>query len=268
MQKNETESPLLSAFSQGILTLTFNRPEARNALSPEITSGLIVALEEAQRDADVRAVVITGSGRAFCAGGDVKAMATSQAQSMNLAERQRLLRQRADASRLLHEMPKPSIAVLPGAAAGAGLALALACDFRIAARSAKISTAFAKVGLSGDYGMSYFLPRIVGEAKARELLMFSPVLGADEAHALGLLHQVHDDETLQQAATSWIETLAQGPTLAYGHIKKALLASSLNGLSTQLDVESGLQVLCQSTEDHKEAAIAFVEKRAARFQGR
>ncbi|NDH30250.1 MAG: hypothetical protein EBX72_07185, partial [Betaproteobacteria bacterium] len=169
MQKNETESPLLSAFSQGILTLTFNRPEARNALSPEITSGLIVALEEAQRDADVRAVVITGSGRAFCAGGDVKAMATSQAQSMNLAERQRLLRQRADASRLLHEMPKPSIAVLPGAAAGAGLALALACDFRIAARSAKISTAFAKVGLSGDYGMSYFLPRIVGEAKAREL---------------------------------------------------------------------------------------------------
>ncbi|NCX72781.1 MAG: hypothetical protein EBW88_05190 [Betaproteobacteria bacterium] len=182
--------------------------------------------------------------------------------------RQRLLRQRADASRLLHEMPKPSIAVLPGAAAGAGLALALACDFRIAARSAKISTAFAKVGLSGDYGMSYFLPRIVGEAKARELLMFSPVLGADEAHALGLLHQVHDDEALQQAATSWIETLAQGPTLAYGHIKKALLASSLNGLSTQLDVESGLQVLCQSTEDHKEAAIAFVEKRAARFQGR
>ncbi|NCZ99404.1 MAG: hypothetical protein EBZ03_09400 [Betaproteobacteria bacterium] len=166
MQKNETESPLLSAFSQGILTLTFNRPEARNALSPEITSGLIVALEEAQRDADVRAV------------------------------------------------------------------------------------------------------GIVGEAKARELLMFSPVLGADEAHALGLLHQVHDDEALQQAATSWIETLAQGPTLAYGHIKKALLASSLNGLSTQLDVESGLQVLCQSTEDHKEAAIAFVEKRAARFQGR
>lgn len=260
-------SPLVSALHEGVLTLTLNRPEARNALNPEITSGLILALEQAQRDTAVRAVVLTGAGGAFCAGGDVKAMATPQMQSMNLAERQRLLRQRADASRLLHEMPKPTIAVIPGAAAGAGLALALACDFRLAARSAKISTAFAKVGLSGDYGMSYFLPRVVGEAKARELLMFSPVLSADEAYGLGLLHQVHDDNALEQAAFGWIDTLAKGPTLAYAHMKKALLASGLNGLSTQLDVESSLQVLCQGTADHKEAAKAFVEKRRPDFQG-
>ena len=258
---------LLSTLHEGVLTLTLNRPEARNALSPEITSGLILALEQAQRDTAVRAVVLTGAGGAFCAGGDVKAMATPQAQSMNLAERQRLLRQRADASRLLHEMPKPTLAVLPGAAAGAGLALALACDFRLAARSAKISTSFGKVGLSGDYGMSYFLPRVVGEAKARELLLFSPVLSADEAFALGLLHQVHDDAVLEQAAAVWIERLAKGPTLAFGHMKKALLASGLNGLSTQLDVESSLQVLCQGTADHKEAAKAFVEKRPPQFVG-
>jgi len=266
-EPSQQNMPLVNVLHDGILTLTLNRPEARNALSPEITSALIHALEQAQRDPAVRAVVITGAGRAFCAGGDVKAMATPQAQSMNLAERQRLLRQRADASRLLHEMPKPTIAVIPGAAAGAGLALALACDFRLAARSAKISTAFAKVGLSGDYGMSYFLPRVVGEAKARELLMFSPVLSADEAFALGLLHQVYEDEALVQAATVWIDTLAKGPTLAFGHIKKALLASGLNGLSTQLDVESSLQVLCQGTADHKEAAKAFVEKRPPQFQG-
>ena len=258
---------LISKFEHGVLTLRLNRPEARNALSSEMTASLLTALEWAQRDTDIRALVLTGSGAAFCAGGDVKAMATPQAQAMNLAERQRLLRQRADASRLLHEMPKPTIAVLPGAAAGAGLALALACDFRLACRSAKLSTSFAKVGLSGDYGMSYFLPRLVGEAKARELLMFSPVLTADEALAHGLVNRVVDDQDLEQAASTWVQTLAQGPTLAFGHMKKALLASGLNGLSTQLDVESGLQVLCQGTGDHKEAALAFVEKRPAQFAG-
>jgi len=258
---------LLSGFQDGVLTLTLNRPEARNALSPEMTARLISLLEHAQRDPWVRALVLTGAGAAFCAGGDVKAMATPQAQAMNLAERQRLLRQRADASRLLHEMPKPTIAVLPGATAGAGLAIALACDFRLACRSAKLSTSFAKVGLSGDYGISYFLPRLVGEARARELLMFSPVLSADEALALGLVNRVFEDQDLAQAALSWVHALAHGPTLAFGHMKKALLASGLNGLSTQLDVESGLQVLCQGTGDHREAALAFVEKRPAQFAG-
>ncbi|MFM7256475.1 MAG: enoyl-CoA hydratase-related protein [Betaproteobacteria bacterium] len=260
-------SPLLAGLVDGTLTLVLNRPEARNALDARMGELLLEALEAAQHDPAVRVVLLTGAPGAFCAGGDVKAMANAAHEAVQPAQRNRALRRRSEAARLLHEMPKPTVAMIGGAAAGAGLALALACDLRLMARSARLSTAFARVGLSGDYGITYFLPRIVGEARARELLFLSTSLSADEALAAGLVHQVHDGDALEAASSRLIAQLAQGPTLAYAHIKRALLASGQASLGSQLDLETALQVLSQSTLDHHEAARAFVEKRPARFLG-
>ncbi|HIA77194.1 MAG TPA: enoyl-CoA hydratase, partial [Gammaproteobacteria bacterium] len=158
--------------NDGIATLTLNRPESRNALTPEMMRGLKDALLRFAADPAVRVVVLTGAGRAFCAGGDVKrfaAVSSGGQATVAFEERVHDLRTRMEVSRLLHEMPKPTLAVIPGPAAGAGLSLALACDLRIAAEDAKLTTAFSKVGLSGDFGGSYFLTYLVGVAKAREL---------------------------------------------------------------------------------------------------
>lgn len=261
------DPPLRVLRADRVLTLVLNRPEARNALSVEMGTLLVEALDAAWHDDSVRVVVLTGAAGAFCAGGDVKAMAALSSGTVSAAQRNRDLRRRSDAARLLHEMPKPTVALIGGPAAGAGLALALACDLRLMARGARLSTAFARVALSGDYGITYFLPRLVGDARARALLFLAPMLGADEALAAGLVHAVHDEPALEAAARDVIGQLAQGPTLAYAHIKRALLASGQSSLSSQLDLETGLQVLSQATDDHREAARAFVEKRPARFSG-
>lgn len=261
------DPPLLLRSVDGVLTLILNRPEARNALNAEMAGLLVEALEAAQHNPAVRVVVLRGASGAFCAGGDVRAMASPEKQAMQAAERHRELRRRSEAARLLHEMPKPTVALIEGAAAGAGLGLALACDLRLMHAQARLSTAFAKVGLSGDFGITYFLPRIVGEACARELLLLAPLLTAQEALKAGLVHQVHEAVAFEGAGRALIETLAQGPTRAYAHMKRALLASASSSLANQLELETALQVLSQSTTDHHEAARAFVEKRQARFQG-
>ena len=179
-----------------------------------------------------------------------------------------LLRHRVEVSRLLHDMRKPTLAMISGSAAGAGLSLALACDLRIAGKSAKLTTAFAKVGLSGDYGGTYFLTRLVGSAKARELYLTSPILMADEALALGLVTRVVPDAELEAAAHELAMSLAQGPSIALGYIKQNINTAERSTIEAVLDTEAMNHVRCTQTEDHHEAAKAFVEKRKPAFKGR
>lgn len=259
---------LIEARQAGVLALTMNRPKARNALSPEMGVLLLDALRRAQFDPEIRAVVLTGAGGAFCAGGDVKAMAAGLDAKISIGEKAERLRDRAEVSRLLHEMPKPTIAVIPGAAAGAGLALALACDFRVASANAKFTLAFAKVGLSGDYGVSYLLTQIVGAARSRELLMLSPLLSAEEALAFGLIHRVFAAESFADAAAVFVGGLAQGPSVALGHIKQNINLATRVDLRTSIHGEALHQALSMATQDHAEAVKAFVEKRSARFVGK
>lgn len=262
------QAPLITSLADGVLRLTMNRPESRNALSLELSAALNDALRAAQAEREVRVVVLTGAGGAFCAGGDVKAMAAGRDRDLTLSERGGRLRARAEAVRLLHEMPKPTVALLPGAAAGAGLALALACDFRLAVDTAKITCAFARVGLSGDFGISWLLAGMVGAARARELMMLSPVLSAREALELGLLNRVVDAGEYPSITEEFIRRLAAGPSLAYGHIKRNLNMAREASFGASLDSESMNQAICMTSEDHREAASAFAEKRDPRFFGR
>jgi 2-(1,2-epoxy-1,2-dihydrophenyl)acetyl-CoA isomerase len=258
---------LIEDLRDGVLTLTMNRPEARNALSLEMSELLNDALRRAQTDRNVRAVVLTGAGGAFCAGGDVKSMAAGRDVTQTFEQRVESLRSRAEASRMLHELAKPTIALIPGAAAGAGLALAMACDFRVAVAGAKLTVAFAKVGLSGDYGASYFLTKIVGPSKALELLTLSPLLSADDALAVGLVHRVFPAEQFAAQSAAFVSALASGPSVAYGYIKQNVNLAAVSDLRTSIDSEATHQVRCMSTADHAEAAKAFVEKRAPKFTG-
>jgi 2-(1,2-epoxy-1,2-dihydrophenyl)acetyl-CoA isomerase len=256
--------------NSGIATLTLNRPESRNALTPEMMAGLKEALPRLAADSAVRVVVLTGAGRAFCAGGDVKrfaAVSSGPQTAATFEERVHDLRSRMEVSRLLHEMPKPTLAVIPGPAAGAGLSLALACDLRIAAEDAKLTTAFSKVGLSGDFGGSYFLTYLVGAAKARELYFTGRVLLGQEALALGIVNRVTTTEDLEQEANRYAAELAALPTLAVGYMKKNLNAALKGSLSDVLDGEAIHMIRTFETEDHKNAAQAFLEKRAPEFSG-
>src|SRR4030081_277755 len=180
---------VLQNLDHGLLTITMNRPDRRNALNPDMTAGLVAAARRAAEDHEVRAVLLKGAGGTFCVGGDVKSMAEGRA-PLPFEAKKANLRRGMEVSRILHEMPKPVVAQVDGAAAGAGLSIALACDLRVAGESAKITTAFAKVGFSGDYGGTYFLTHLLGSAKARELYLTSPVLTAREALALGMVTRV------------------------------------------------------------------------------
>ncbi len=253
----------------GLLVLTLNRPERRNAMTPDMVFALRDATAAAADDPEVRAVLLTGAGGHFCVGGDVKAMNEGQGQNMSVGERIHNLRDRMSASRYLHEMPKPTIAAIEGSAAGAGLSLALACDFRICASDAKLTTAFAKVGLSGDFGGTYFMSQILGSAKARELYLLSPLLSGEQAAEIGLVTRaVAADQVMSEARTLAAE-LAAGPTITLGRIKQNLaLAEGGGSLAACFDQEARNHTLCMLTDDHKEAAAAFVEKRKPVFTGK
>jgi 2-(1,2-epoxy-1,2-dihydrophenyl)acetyl-CoA isomerase len=265
---------LIETFEVGVATLTMNRPEARNALTAEIQAGLSEALPRLAADPKVRAVVVTGAGGAFCAGGDVKGFAqrTSRpsdgANEFDLEQRAYGLRASADICRVLHEMPKPTLAVIPGPAAGAGLSIALACDLRIAAADAKLTTAFSKVGLSGDYGGSYFLSQLVGAAKTRELYFTADVITGEEALRLGIVNRIASREDIEAAGKAWARELAALPTVAVGYMKRNLNAAETGTLSEVLDLESFNMVRTMMTADHRDASAAFVAKRKPVFQGR
>jgi len=266
---------LLETFEGGVATLTMNRPEARNALTGEMQAALTAAIHRVAADPHVRAVVLTGAGAAFCAGGDVKGFAadTSRGASsggggFNMEGRTHGLRSAMDVVRILHEMPKPTLAVIPGPAAGAGLSLALACDLRIAANDAKLTTAFSKVGLAGDYGGSYFLTHLVGAAKARELYFTADVITGAEALALGIVNKAVPADQLAQVAGDYARYLAGLPTVAIGYMKRNLNTAQHATLSEVLDVEAIHMVRTMMTEDHKAASQAFVQKAKPVFAGR
>jgi 2-(1,2-epoxy-1,2-dihydrophenyl)acetyl-CoA isomerase len=263
---------LLAALDSGVLTLTMNRPDARNAMSREMNQALQRQLLAAEFDPAVKCIVLTGAGKAFCAGGDVKGMAASGdgtvgARTLDEAIHLQRHNQRETAGRLF-KMPKPTLAVLPGPAAGAGLSLALACDLRLMASNAIVTTAFARVGFSGDYGGTYFMTQLIGAAKARELYLLSERVSADEALRLGLTNWVCAPEALTDRTTEIARRLAAGPTVAYRYMKENLNRAMGGEVDECLDLEATHHVHCGQTEDHREAARAFVEKREPVFKGR
>ena len=260
---------LLEQIKDGVAVLTMNRPERLNAMSRAMLEAMDGALVRLAADSEIGAVVRTGAGKGFCAGGDVKAMAEgTEFAGSSLEERAQQLRARMEVSRWLHEMPKPTIAMVRGAAAGAGLSLALACDLRIASDTAKFTTAFAKVGYSGDFGGSYFLTRLVGTARARELYFTAELLDASRALAIGLVNRVVADADLERETLELAARLAKGPRIAYRYIKRNMNAAENGTLAELLDLEAWHHSRTGATEDHREAARAFVEKREAVFRGR
>jgi 2-(1,2-epoxy-1,2-dihydrophenyl)acetyl-CoA isomerase len=262
------DSILLSERQGRVLVLTLNRPDRLNALSPELHDRVLEAVSAAAGDATVGCVVLTGAGRAFCAGGDLGGSRLSGTEKSTVESRADGLIHHSETARLLHTMPKPTIAMINGAAAGAGLALALACDLRIAAGGANLTTAYAKVGLSGDFGVSYFLPRLVGPAKARELLFLSDKISADQALGLGLVNRVEPAESLVETTLNVARRMADGPGVALRYIKQNLLLAEAGSLEAVLEREAYNMARCGRTEDAREAGVAFREKRPPVFQSR
>jgi len=253
-----------------VATITINRPEARNAMSRDMWLELVDLLHDAQHNSDVGCVVLTGADPAFCAGGDVKDMVErAKGGSTNSVEEDTaLVRRIMESSRLLHEMPKPTIAAINGACAGAGFSLALSCDLRVANKDAKFTTAFAGVGGSGDFGGSWFLSKMIGTAKARELYYTARVFTGEEAEKLGIVNMVCEEKELPSLANGLATQLANGPSVALGYMKKNMNLAESGTLAQALDQEALHMMLSFRTEDHREAALAFVEKRKPNFKGR
>ena len=249
-----------------VATITINRPAARNALTAETKVALLATLRDCSTDDAVRAVILTGAGQAFCSGQDLREHA--ELLSSGSAPLDTVRQHYNPIIETIAGMPKPVIAALPGVAAGAGAGLAFACDFRIAAERASLLLAFARVGLGADSGTSWTLQRLVGMARATQMLMLAEPFDAATALDLGLLTSVVPDAELPEAAAALAARLASGPTLAYAAIKEGLLYSSSHGLRESLDNEADLQVRLGSTEDHQAATLAFVNKQAPVYQGR
>ena len=261
---------LLGSVRNHVATLTFNRPEKRNALGDIVTPALRRMLLEMDQDPDVRVVVITGAGQAFCSGGDVSGMGSgiSGGPRRSQQDKVRGLQQKQQELTLrLHELSKPTIAALPGAAAGAGMSIALACDLRIASESAFLAPGFTRIGLSGDYGSSWFLNRLVGPAKAKELFFTGRRVQSDEALSLGLFNEVVASEELAKRTRETAEQIANGPPIAIHYMKQNIDRASVADLKTCLDWEAERTITCAATDDHKEAVAAFMEKRAPNFRG-
>jgi 2-(1,2-epoxy-1,2-dihydrophenyl)acetyl-CoA isomerase len=261
---------LLAAVDDGVATIVLNRPARRNALSPEMLAALARVLRRLDGADDAGVLVITGAGPAFCAGGDVKGFSerggeggtAAQADPAAVAEQQEIQRATIGA---LHAFAQPVIAALPGAAAGAGLGFALAADLRIGTPRTVLTTAFARVGLSGDYGTAWLLRQLVGPARAAELMFLSDRVDADAALRLGLLNWVVAADELRPRTAELAARLARGPRLALASMKRNLLLAGQAGLGEAMDAEVPRHKECGVTDDHREAVAAFVAKREPRF---
>ncbi|MBI3701072.1 MAG: enoyl-CoA hydratase [Afipia sp.] len=270
--KDTGTEELLCSVRDRVATITLNRPQARNSLSDNLSPALRTMIKVCGNDPDVGAILITGAGDAFCAGGDVKGMGGKSGSSnapelsfeqkvARLQERQRTL------TGALVAVRKPTIAALPGPAAGAGLSIALACDLRIAAESAFVSTGYMKVGLSGDYGITWLLTRLVGTARARELMFLSEKIDAKRCEALGLVNRVVPDDRLREETFALAKSLAEGPSIALEAMKNNLDDALEIDFLTSLDREAARLVRAAATADHREAVQAFVQKRKPQFSG-
>ena len=262
---------LLCVIRDRVAVITLNRPETRNSLSDTLTPALRTIIRTCGEDPNVGALLITGAGQAFCAGGNVKGMGAHRDKAKlemsfddkvaDLQERQRRL------TGALVSVRKPTIAALPGPAVGAGLAIAMACDIRIAAQSAFIATGYARVALSGDYGIAWLLTRLIGTARARELMFTGDKVDAARCEAIGLVNRVVPDDRLQDEAFALASSLAQGPRLALRYIKDNLDEALLFDFETARDHEAERLIRLTTTADHKEAVQAFIEKRKPVFRG-
>jgi enoyl-CoA hydratase/carnithine racemase len=262
-------SELLCEIRHRVALITLNRPEARNALSDRLTPALRRMIKQCGDDPKVGALLITGAGTAFCAGGDVKGMGSNSTKA-EIALEERIadlqMKQRTLTGALV-AVRKPTIAALPGAAAGAGLALALACDLRIAAESAIMASGYARIGLTGDYGIAWLLTRLAGTSRARELMFLSERIDARRCEALGLVNRVVPDADLRETAFALAKSLAEGPSIALAYMKDNLDRAVTSDFLDSMDQEAEKMVRAARTTDHKEAVRAFIDKRKPAFSG-
>ena len=250
-----------------ILHIRFNRPDSKNAITRDMFELLLNTLEGCKKDHNLRAIFLTGEGDAFSAGGDVKDMATKEDNS-SLEEKTNSLRRIMGVSELLYTLPIPTISIINGAAAGAGFAIALACDMRIATQNAKFVTAFSKIAFSGDFGGSYFLTKIIGTAKARELFYLSEVIDAEKAKNLGIVNNIIDSNEIDEYTVSLKNKFKDLAPIAIKYMKKNLNIAEVGDLNLSLNQEALHMMICSETEDHKNAAKAFVNKEKVVFQGK
>lgn len=266
MEMQMAEEVLKTEVLDKVALLTFNRPDKMNALSRELIFKSIEVLTEWSADSNIGAIVVTGAGRAFSAGGDISNMAVTPDQS--LEERIDSLRHAHNLSWLLHTIPKVTIAAANGFAMGAGLGVCLACDLRYASSKAKFGTAFDRVGYSGDFGTSWLLTRYAGAPKAKEMLLLGDVVSADEAERMGLINRVFDHEELIQSVMEIANRIARGPLTSFRYMKSNVNMAMTADFRSMLDREAETQSRCGMTEDHKEGVRAFLEKREPKFTGR
>ncbi|MDR2188115.1 MAG: enoyl-CoA hydratase/isomerase family protein [Azonexus sp.] len=271
---------ILASLNEGVLTITLNRPDTHNACDMAMWGRLLKLLQDAAIDPEVRCVLLAGAGKSFCAGADVRSFGTidtSDPMAVKYAEhpvwrdielRTARLVRNCGINELLHSMGKPSIAAVRGAAAGAGLAIAAACDFRIASETASFVAAFARIGTSGDFGISYFLTHLIGPAKAREMLLLGDKVGAAKALEIGLVTRVVADAELDAEALALAKRLASGPPVAYRFIKQNILMAETDRMRDVMESEARHMMRALQTEDSKEAVRAFQEKREPKFAGR
>jgi 2-(1,2-epoxy-1,2-dihydrophenyl)acetyl-CoA isomerase len=271
---------LLTRLDGAVLTVTFNQPESKNAFDTATQRRMGEVFQDAARDPAVRVLVLTGAGGAFSTGADVKTLGgpdpndpiavrwSAEPVWTDLEARVDRLQNLIQASLRLHRMGKPTIAMMRGPAAGAGLSLALACDFRFASNTAVLITAFSRIGTSGDYGGSYFLTKLIGPMRTMELYMLSERVGADEAARLGILTRLVSDEALERETYAFAGRLAEGPAVAYRYIKENVHAALDESLEKAIEIESRNMVRSRMTLDSDEAIAAFAQKRDPRFQGR
>jgi 2-(1,2-epoxy-1,2-dihydrophenyl)acetyl-CoA isomerase len=249
-----------------IATLTFHRPEKLNALGQQLISDSIATLRAWSTDPAIGVIVVTGSGRAFCAGGDVSSMAKDTGRS--LEESIDGLRAWQELSWLLYSIPKVTIAAVNGFAMGAGLGVSLACDLRIASDQAKFGTAYAKVGYGGDFGTTWLLTHYAGAPKAKELMFLADMIDAAEAHRLGLINRVVPHDQFESEVRHWATRIAAGPLTSFRYMKANVNLATHTDFRTLLDREAETHLRCGQTDDHKEGVCAFLEKRAPQFTGR
>jgi 2-(1,2-epoxy-1,2-dihydrophenyl)acetyl-CoA isomerase len=262
-----SEQVILTEVRDGVATLTLHRPEKLNAVNAQLLAEAAEELRTWSRDPAIGAIVVTGAGRAFCAGGDVSIMAREDDAS-TLEQKIDGLREMQDISWLLYSSPKITIASVNGFAMGAGLGIALACDLRIASSAAKFGTAYAKVGYGGDFGTTWLLTHYAGAPKAKELFFLADVIDAAEAHRIGLVNRVVDPEALAGETASVAKRIAEGPLTSYRYMKQNVNLAATVDFRTLLDREPETHLRCGETDDHREGVSAFLEKRAARFIGR
>ena len=266
-----SDQELLLEKKNGVALITMNRPEKLNAITPTMVRTAVETLQGFIQDPEVGAILLTGAGRGFCAGGDIKAM---QARNSD-AEVKPTLEEQINRQReghqfpwMLHHHPKPVIAAVNGPAAGAGLGIALACDMRIASDKARFTTAFANVGFGGDYGVTYGLTHTVGPARAKEMFFLPDQIGAEEAQRLGLVNRVVPHDSLMEEAIAVAERVAHGPAVSFRYMKANVNMAVHADYRTMLDREAETHLRCGQTDDHKEGVNAFLEKRKPDFKGR